>query len=537
MTFTDCPWDGRSIAAILGDRAGRHGDRVFFHYADRSYTYERLRKESDRLASGLRGIGVGKGDRVCIMMNVSDDYLLLWFALSRLGAVEVPINTAYKGDLLEYILNFSGAKTLVIEEEYLERLRPLEGNLEGIEKIVVRSAAPGAPRTNPARFTSVSLRTLFLDGVDLPDVPVHASDICSIVFTSGTTGRSKGVLIPVNFNYRLASRHVEIMRYSEEDVLYNFLPFFHVAGKFQALAAMLVGGRMLLREKFSAGQFWDDVRQYGVTGFISVGGILHMLNSQPPRSDDADNPLRKVYAVPIPKEFRDDFERRFGVRMQEAYGATEDGLVLSTPWDERPPPGSCGKPSWLYQVDVFDGNDLSCPPNVPGEIVVRPNEPFAMMEGYDKMPEATLAAVRNLWFHTGDRGVKDENGWFFFLDRTKDAIRRRGENISSYEVERVINAHPKVAESAVVPVPSELGEDEVKAVVILKPGETLAPMELVRFCEERMAYFAVPRFLEYVAELPRTPTQKVEKYKLRNEGITPSTWDRKTDGEHSGKRG
>lgn len=537
MRFTDCPWDRRSIAAILMDRADTHGDRVFFHYADRSYTYDQLRRESDRLAAGLRGMGVGKGDRVCIMMNVSDDYLFLWFALSRLGAVEVPINTAYKGDLLEYILDFSGAKILVIEEEYLDRLRPMEGNLEGIEKIVVRSAAPGAPWASATRFPSVSFRNLFLDGVDLPDVPVHASDICSIVFTSGTTGRSKGVLIPVNFNYRFATRHVEIMRYSKEDVLYNFLPFFHVAGKFQALAAMLVGGRMLVREKLSVGQFWDDVRQYGVTGFISVGGILHMLNSQPPRPDDADNPLRKVYAVPIPKEFRGDFERRFGVRMQEAYGATEDGLVLSTLWDEEHPPGSCGKPSWLYQVDIFDGNDLPCPPDVPGEIVVRPNEPFAMMEGYDKMPEATLAAFRSLWFHTGDRGVKDTNGWFFFLDRTKDAIRRRGENISSYEVERVINSHPKVAESAVVPVPSELGEDEVKAVVILKPGEALAPMELVRFCEEKMAYFAVPRFIEYVAELPRTPTQKVEKYKLRNEGITSSTWDRNTDGEHSRKPG
>ncbi|MDO8738823.1 AMP-binding protein, partial [Candidatus Deferrimicrobium sp.] len=173
MTFTDCPWDARSIGAILRDRAERHGDRVFFHYADRSYTYDQLREESDRLAAGLRGMGVGKGDRVCIMMNISDDYLSLWFALSRLGAVEVPINTAYKGDLLEYILNFSGAKILVIEEEYLERLRPVERNLEGIEKIVVRSAAPGAPWTNSTRFISVSLRTLFLDGVDLPEVPVH----------------------------------------------------------------------------------------------------------------------------------------------------------------------------------------------------------------------------------------------------------------------------------------------------------------------------------------------------------------------------
>jgi crotonobetaine/carnitine-CoA ligase len=260
-----------------------------------------------------------------------------------------------------------------------------------------------------------------------------------------------------------------------------------------------------------------------------------MLNSQPPSPDDAGNPLRKIYAVPMPKEFRADFERRFGVTMQEAYGATEDGLVLSTSWDEAFPAGSCGKPCDLYDVDIVDENDMPCPPGVSGEIVVRPREPYAMMSGYFKMPEATLSAFRNLWFHTGDRGVKDDKGWFFFQDRMKDAIRRRGENISSYEVERVINAHPKVAESAVIPVPSELGEDEVKAVVILKEGETLDPAELVSFCEKGMARFAVPRFVEYLSELPRTPTQKIEKYKLRKAGITTSTWDRDKAGYRLGR--
>jgi crotonobetaine/carnitine-CoA ligase len=526
--FADYPPRMRSIGAILADKARRHGDRTYFYHDGSACTYGQLEERANRLAAGLFSLGVVKGTVVCSLLNSSPDYLALWFGLSKAGAVEVPINTAYKGYLLEYILSFTEAETLILEEEYLERVAAIQEKLPRLKRLIVRGAGGGS--ANPTRFEALPFERLREAGDRPPEVTMEFSDPCAIVFTSGTTGPSKGAVIPVNFNYRFATRHAEIMRYTADDVLYNFLPFFHVAGKFQALAAMLVGGKMVLQEKFSVSRFWEEVRRYGVTGFLSVGGILHMLNSQPPRPDDSDNPIRKIYAVPIPKEFRAEFERRFGVTMQEAYGATEDGLVLSTVWEEPAPPGSCGRPCDLYEVDVLDENDMPCPAGVPGEIVVRSREPYAMMSGYFKMPEATLAAFRNLWFHTGDRGVKDEKGWFFFLDRMKDAIRRRGENISSYEVERVINAHPKVAESAVIPVPSEVGEDEVKAVVILKEGETLDPAELVAFCEANMARFAVPRYVEYIPELPRTPTQKVEKYKLRNAGVTPSTWDREKAG-------
>ncbi len=525
------PLDSRSVGAILRDKAERHGDRIYYYHGDATCTYRRLDEDSNSFAAGLAGLGVGKGVKVCNMMHSSPDYLSMWLGMSKLGAVDVPINTAYKGYLLEYLLNYSDAEILIIEDEFLDRLKFVEGNLTRLKRIIVHAKTARTAIENPTRLESLSFSDIARSGGRLPEVRVEASDLCAIVFTSGTTGPSKGVMIPTNVMYRAGTRHVEIMRYAEDDVLFNFLPFFHMAGKFQALAAMLVGGKMVLQEKFSVSTFWDNVRRYGITGFVSVGGILHMLNCQPPRKDDADNPLRKIYAVPIPKEFKSDFERRFGVRMQEAYGATENGLVLSTLWDEEAPPGSCGKPCSLYEVEVVDGQDVVCAPGVPGEIVVRPREPYAMMAGYYKMPEETLNAVRNLWFHTGDRGVKDENGWFFFLDRMKDAIRRRGENVSSYEVERVINTHPGVAESAVVPVASELGEDEVKAVVVLKEGpEALDPLELIRFCEERMAYFAVPRYIEYVEELPRTPTQKVEKYKLREAGVTASTWDRQKIG-------
>lgn len=527
--YVEYPLEKRSIGAILRDKADRYEDRAFFFYQDDVCTYRQLCDRASQFAAGLADLGIQK-EMVCNMMHSTPDYLYMWFGLSMIGGVEVPINTAYKGYLLEYLINYSGAEIIIIEDEFLDRIKLIEDKLTNLKKMIVHSRNTKSNVENPTCFEVLSFEKIFKDANHVPDVDVNYSDLCSIVFTSGTTGPSKGAMLPVNFIYRLSTRHIEIMRYEEKDVLYNFLPFYHVAAKFQTLAAMLVGGKIVLQEKFSVSAFWGNVKKYGITGFIAVGGIPQMLYSRPRQKDDAENPLKKVYSVPRPKELQDDFEKRFGVRMMEAYGATEDGLVLSTPWDEDVPKGSCGKASSLYQVDIVDENDMPRPPGVPGEIVVRSNEPYAIMIGYHKMPDETLEVFRNLWFHTGDRGVRDENGWFYFLDRMNDSIRRRGENISSYEVERVIDGHPKVSESAVVAVPSEFVEDEVKAFVVLKEGENLDPLDLIKYCEDRMQYFAVPRYVDYVKELPRTPTTKVEKYKLRERGNTPDTWDMEKSG-------
>ena len=350
------------------------------------------------------------------------------------------------------------------------------------------------------------------------------------MFTSGTTGPSKGVVINNHFELSFAVIFNEIVSLRADDVTYNFLPFFHIAGKFIMLGTMLADCRMLLRPRFSAGQFWPDVRAHGVTVTVGVGGICHMLWAEPPKPDDADNPLRMIYSVPNPHDVQEAFLARFGLELTEGYGSTEANIVVYTRPGEPTPRGTAGRAPPYYEVAIFDEMDRPVPPGTSGEIVVRAKHPYILMEGYDGLPEATLAAFRNLWFHSGDRGHMDENGFLFFHDRMKDAIRRRGENISSFEVERTVNKHPDVAETAAIAVPAEVGEDEVKVVVVRNPGAALTEEALLRHCADEMPYFMVPRFIEFRADLPRTPTQKVRKVVLREEGITAATWDREAAG-------
>ena len=294
--------------------------------------------------------------------------------------------------------------------------------------------------------------------------------------------------------------------------------------------AVVADCQIVLSDRFSASTFWDEIRQYGATQFNYLGAVMTILSKQPPRENDADNPVRICIGAACPPDVMKEMEERFGLICLEGYGLTEAGIFTHWTVDDRRP-GSCGKiVEEFYEAKLVDDEDNEVTVGQTGEIIVRPKAPFIMMSEYYKMPEKTLESYRNLWFHTGDWARKDEEGYFYFVDRKKDALRRRGENISSFEVEKVINSNPKVLESAVFAVPSELGEDEVKANVVLKPGETLPPEELIKYCSDRMAYFAVPRYLEFVADLPKTPTARVEKYRLREAGITENTWDREKAG-------
>ncbi len=292
-----------------------------------------------------------------------------------------------------------------------------------------------------------------------------------------------------------------------------------------AFGGMLAGATYAMGKRFSVTTFWDETRAYGATHTNVIGSILPMLWRQPPKENDRDNPVKIVNAAPVIPEWK-EFEKRFGVKLITMFGATETTIVSYTPFNEEIRPGSCGLPTRHYEVKIFDDYDIECPPATPGEIVVRGNEPYAQMDYYYNMPEATVKARMNLWYHTGDFGYKDEDGYLYFVDRKKDALRKGGENISSFEVEAVIGAHPKILDVAVFAVPSELTEDEVKAVVVLKPSQHMTPEELMAWCEDRLAYFAVPRYVEFRDTLPKTATLRVEKYKLREEGITAQTWDR-----------
>jgi crotonobetaine/carnitine-CoA ligase len=286
---------------------------------------------------------------------------------------------------------------------------------------------------------------------------------------------------------------------------------------------------MVLLDRFSASRFWDEIRHYGATQFNYLGAVMPILAKQPERTDDMDNPARIALGAGCPAAVMDDVERRFGIKCLEGFGMTEIGIPVHVRVDDRRR-GSCGKPMDIYEMKLVDDLDEEVPAGEIGEIVFRPSVPFVMMSEYYKMPEKTLEAFRNLWFHSGDLARKDEDGYFYFVDRKKDALRRRGENISSFEVERVINTHPSVLESAAIAVRSELAEDEVKICVVLKAGETLLPETLVRYANERMPYFAVPRYVEFMNALPRTPTERVQKYLLKEAGVTPNTWDREKAG-------
>ncbi len=515
------PDEGWIIHRILEAKAAAKPDHPFMHYEGRDHTYAQMNARADRVAAGLAGLGITKGDRVAVIMQSSPAYIDVWFAIAKLGAIEIPVNIAYKGELLRHVLVTAGAVGIVFDDEFAAVVADTDDSCPDLVHHVVNPTLGAAAPTVPGE---VRLADLMAGDVPPPDVEIAHTDVACIMFTSGTTGPSKGVIIEHHFEWAFGVTIAEIVDIRADDVAYNFLPFFHVAGKFVLMAALMVDARMVLRQRFSVARFWPDIREFGCTITVAVGGICHMLNAEPERDDDADNPLRVIYAVPIPAEFQAEFEKRFGLVFIEGYGSTEANIVAaSTPGVS--PNGSFGKAGRFYEIEIHDENDDPCPPGMPGEICVRSRRPGMLLTGYYKLPEKSLEATRNLWFHTGDQGVMDEDGWFFFLDRLTDSIRRRGENISSFEVERIVNTHEAVAEAAAIAVPSELQEDEVKVICVLKPGQSLTEEALLRFCVDQMPYFMVPRFVEFRDDLPRTSLTKVRKVELRAEGPSANTWD------------
>jgi crotonobetaine/carnitine-CoA ligase len=519
----------RVLGALIEERARTHGDKVFLLFGDRRVTYRELNETVNRVANSLLQTGVQKGDRVCLMLPNCPEFLYTWFALGKIGAIEVPINTAYRGDFLSYIINNSEAKALVIDEQFVDRLKFVQEGLRTVEKVIVlrrEGALPG-----DLIFPVMDFAGLYRGAPTDPGVPVSNKDVLAFIYTSGTTGPSKGVMCQHNYFIVMAEDNLEARDAREDDVFYTCLPLFHANAQALTVAPVLVGGLTLaLGERFSASTFWEELRRYGATQFNAIGAMLAILWKQPETPGERQHRVRLCFGAPIPPHVLEHGPRRWGIQyFLEGFGLTESGIIAYAPLD-APRAGSFGKALPYYDVRIVDDDGEEVPPGVVGEIVSRPLRPYTMMLGYYKMPEKTLEAFENLWFHTGDYGKREEDGYLYFIDRKKDALRRRGENISSFEVERIVNGHPQVAESAAVGIPSELGEDDVKICVVLKPGGTLTPEELLRWCEERMPYFMVPRYVEFMESLPKTPTERVEKYKLRQAGVTSATWDREKAG-------
>lgn len=500
----------------------------FVRFEDSDLTYEQFHLSGNKAGNAFLQLGLTKGVTCAVMLPNCPEFLAVWLGLTRIGVIEVPINTAFRGDLLTYILNKAECKAIVISSQWAERIHQIESDLLHLQHVIV---VDDGNHLIPHKMDWYSYGELISRASDHHiDDHIQPEDSSLILFTSGTTGPSKGVTLTHRANFSVAKTACELMNYGPEDRLFTAFPLFHVNARYTTiLVALLVDCDVVMHSKFSASRFWDICRREQITAFNFMGSLLTMLMKQPQRDGDADNPVQKAFGAPTPLEIYEAFEERFQVKISEVYGSTELGTALYNPASSFRK-GSCGFPVPIYEVEIHDEHDNPCPPGVVGEIVARPKQPHIMFSGYYGMPEATVETWRNLWFHTGDIGLKDEDGYFYFIDRKKDVVRRRGENISSYEVERVINDHPKVLESAVVGVPSELSEEEVLAAIILKEGQTLNPEELLDFCQERMAHFAIPRFIKFVKELPTNSSQRVEKYKLRQEGITRDTWDRERVG-------
>ncbi len=512
-----------TIAQVLAARAEQRPDHEIVRTPDEAISYASLDDAATRMGNALKGLGLVPGDAVALLLPNGRPFLEAWFGISRGGFVEVPLNVALKGDLLADQLHRSGAQVLVVGADHLDRVADVAASVPGLRHVLCVGASPTAVEDAEVHRFDEVLSQADTTPIDLDIDPTAPS---GILFTSGTTGPSKGVVRSHVADFTLARTTIDIMGYGTGERLFTVFPLFHLNAKFNSvLPAMLLDGALVLHDRFSASSFWDVAREEQVTAFNFMGALLTMLMKQPERSDDRDHAVRCAYGAPAPATIFGPFEDRFGVRLVEVYGSTELGIVTRNTVDEVKV-GSCGNAAPYFEVAIHDQDDRPCPPGEPGEIVVRPREPSVMFSHYHGMPEETLTSFRNLWFHTGDRAKMDEDGFFYFIDRMKDAIRRRGENISSFEVERTLATLEEIAEVAVVGVPSELSDEEVLAVIVFKLGQQLTPEEVLDHCQERLPHFAVPRFLRFVDALPKTPSQRVEKYRLREAGLADDTWDR-----------
>ena len=493
-----------------------------------AWSYGAVHEEGLRWAAAYRGQGVSAGDTVLTLMSTRVEFFFSWLGLAWERGIDVPVNTEYKGEMLLHVANNSGARVAVVEDRFLPRLLEVLPQLEHLERVVVLGRHDGL--ADAGRLKVVALDD-FLAGPAIADpAPPAFHDLATVVYTSGTTGPSKGVLQPWGQIWRNVTATFPVDRFGADDAFYFTTPLYHQAGKFIPYLVALSGGRFVFREHFSAGEFWSDIRRFGCTWTGLLGVMAPFVVNQEPRDDDGDNPLRIAFMAPVPGDV-EGFERRFGVEAITAYGMSEIPCPFSSVGYRvaNSNAASCGRLVPGADVRIVDEHDRELPVGEIGELIVR-GEPWELNVGYLGMPEASFAAWRNGWFHTGDLFRRDPDGFFYYVDRNKDAIRRRGENISSMEVERLVNSHPEVAATAAIAVPSEYSEDEIKVCIERRAGSELGAEDLLAYLVPIMPRFMVPRYVEFVDALPRTPTQRVKKAELRRDPFTAATWDRQAAG-------
>jgi crotonobetaine/carnitine-CoA ligase len=504
---------------LIDNLADEKGSEDFAVFQDgETWSYAQLRQKVRKLAGGFHDQGVGRGDHVAVWMFDSKEAILTFFAINYLGAVFVPLNTAYKGQVLSHVLNVSDAKVIVAHGQLLERLG--EVDVAQIEKAIAVGEYVLPEAINGVDFYGVE--STASEPPEL-DRPIEPWDVQSIIFTSGTTGPSKGVLSSYLHIFTNAGPETWHFVTGEDRFLIN-MPIFHIGGMGVIFVMLCRGGSIAVMDGFDTEKFWPFVRESKTTAFFLLGVMTTFLLKQEPSDDDKNHDVRLAFMVPL-TETCTEFYERFGIDVYTIFNMTE----ISSPIVSEPNPtkrGTCGKKREGVDVRLVDENDCEVAPGEIGEMIVRTDRPWGMNSGYYKNPEATAEAWRNGWFHTGDCFRQDDEGYFYFVDRMKDAMRRRGENISSFEVEAEVVAYPSVREAAAYAVPSDLGEDDVMISVAPVAGKDIDPKDLVEFLGERMPYFMVPRYIRVLDELPKTPSSKVMKHVLRSEGVTSDSWDR-----------
>jgi crotonobetaine/carnitine-CoA ligase len=524
----------RTLPRLLAHQVEHRGSAPFLQFGGGvSITFSGIDELSNRIAAGLKRLGVGKGDRVAMLLPNCEEFVPIWFAAAKLGAIEAPINSALKETLLAYVLKDCRSSILVCHSSTLENVARALGGDRVFEHVVIVAGsaadvqAAGVIAEHSASFEEIANEQASSLPIDL----VAPSDPMAILYTSGTTGASKGVILPHHQYYLWAERMVASMHLTADDTYYTPLPLFHGDAQFFGVYFPLVyGARGAVYARFSASRYWDQVRECGATATNMLGAIAHILWRQTPDVKDKQNGIRVCQAIPM-VSMRHAFEERFGLTLVTAYGQTETSLVTyDTP--ERRKSGTCGRVDPDFDVAVVDEFDTFLPSGTVGEIVIRSKQPWSMFLGYFQKSDYTVQAWRNLWFHTGDKGYLDEAGWLYFSGRTKDVIRRRGENVSAQEIEAIVEEHASVAECAAIAVSSELSEDDIKVIVVRRNGACLSHQELWDFCNARMPHFMVPRYIEFFSDaLPRTPTEKIAKEQLRAREETGHIWDHESPPE------
>ncbi len=511
--------DRFTVPAVLDRGAEQYPDRVMMAIAGTEVTFEQMRQRSCAAASMLTGLGVGRGDCVALFTPTSAEWIYFWLGAARIGAVSAAVNAANKGDFLLHTLRLSQAMVILTDAERRPRVEEIAGDLDIPISVVVQDDS--------------LTKTLTSGGADaVPDNPAGVDELGSLFFTSGTTGPSKAVATTWHYLFTVAATAASAWEFGPGEVLWTAMPLFHLSAAPSVLAPMLVGGTTAIADAFHPGDVWDDVRARGAIGFAGAGAMVSMLLNLPADARDAELPLRFISAAPIAADSYPEIERRYGCRIVTMYGMTEAFPIAVKGVSDDGVPGTSGRPNPNFDVRIVDDDGNALPVGTVGEIACRPRHPRVMSEGYVR-PGAGRGwhvDAHPDWFRTGDLGKLDPDQNLTYVDRVKDSLRRRGENVSSVEVETVVMRHPAVAEAAAVGVQSQLGEDDILLIVTLRPGAALDYAELLDFCAARMPYFCVPRFVETLNELPKNGIGRIRKDLLRARGLNPGSWDREKHG-------